>query len=88
MWESLATTRRQDRVLHGVAKLANVLAGMVLFPLWLVGQRLGTPVRRVMGRLHADPRPLPVPPRRERSMDALMADLEAVPNRLRPSRTA
>jgi predicted alpha/beta-fold hydrolase len=88
MWESLATTRRQDRVLHGFAKVANVLAGMVLFPLWLIGQRLSTPVRRIMARLDSDPRPLPVPPRRERSMDALMADLEAVPHRLRETRTA
>jgi predicted alpha/beta-fold hydrolase len=88
MWESLATTRRQDRVLHGFAKLANIAAGFVLFPLWLLGQRLGTPVRRVMSRLHADRGPLPVPPRRERSMDALMAELEALPHQLHRSRTA
>ena len=88
MWESLATTRRQDRALHGVAKLANIAAGFFLMPLWLLGQRLGTPLRRAMGRLHADPGPLPVPPPRERSMGALMADLEAVPHELRPSRTA
>ena len=88
MWESLATTRRQDRVLHGFAKLANMVAGFFLFPLWLIGQRLGTPIRRMMGRLHADPGPLPVPPRRERSMDALMADLESVPHELHTSRTA
>ena len=88
MWESLATTRRQDRVLHGFAKLANMAAGFFLMPLWLVGQRLSTPLRRAMVRLHADPGPLPVPPPRERSMDALMADLEAVPRKLHPSRTA
>ena len=88
MWESLATTRRQDRVLHGFAKAANMAAGFFLFPLWLVGQRLGTPVRRAMGWLHADPGPLPVPPERERSMDALMRELEAIPRELHPSRTA
>jgi predicted alpha/beta-fold hydrolase len=88
MWESLATTRRQDRVLHGFAKVANIFAGFFLMPLWLIGQRLSTPVRRLMGRLHADPGPLPVPPRRERSMDALMAELEAMPHRLRESHTA
>ena len=40
MWESLATSRRQDRVLHGVAKLVNVLAGALILPVWLIGQRL------------------------------------------------
>ena len=88
MWESLATTRRQDRVLHGFAKVANMVAGFLLMPLWLIGQRLATPLRRAMGRLHADPGPLPVPPERERSMDALMADLDAVPRELHASRTA
>jgi predicted alpha/beta-fold hydrolase len=88
MWESLATTRRQDRVLHGAAKVGNIAAGFFLMPLWLLGQRLGTPLRRIMGRLHADAGPLPVPPQRERSMDALMADLEAVPSHLHTSRTA
>jgi predicted alpha/beta-fold hydrolase len=88
MWESLATTRRQDRVLHGFAKMANMAAGFFLMPLWLLGQRLSTPVRRLMGRVHADTGPLPIPPIRERSMDALMADLEAIPHELRKSNTA
>ena len=87
MWESIATSRRQDRVLHGFAKSANFGLGALLLPLWLIGQRLGTPMRRVMARLGAGPE-LPVPPRRERSMDALMADLEAIPHRLRRQRTA
>jgi predicted alpha/beta-fold hydrolase len=87
MWESIATSRRQDRVLHGLAKAANLGIGALLFPIWLIGQRLGTPVRRAMARLGAGPE-LPVPPRRERSMDALLADLEAIPHRLRRQRTA
>lgn len=88
MWESLASNRRQDRVLHGFAKLANVVAGAVLFPAWLVGQRLGTVMRRAMARLGPGEADLPVPEPRERSMDALMAELEAIPHRLHPSRTA
>ena len=87
MWESIATSRRQDRVLHGLAKAANLGLAALLFPIWLIGQRLGTPMRRAMARLGAGPE-LPVPPRRERSMDALMADLEAIPHRLRRQRTA
>jgi len=88
MWESLATTRRQDRVLHGFAKLANVLAGAILFPAWLIGQRFGTGARRIMGRLGSDPVMLEAPEPGERSMNALMAELRAVPHKLRPSRTA
>lgn len=83
MWESLATTRRQDRVLHGFSKFFNVLIGFVALPIWLLAQRLGTPLRRMLERRGAEPRPLPVPPERERSMAALMADLEAIPNHLR-----
>jgi predicted alpha/beta-fold hydrolase len=82
MWESLATTRRQDRVLHGSAKLLNVLIGIVALPAWLLGQRLGGPLRRILERRGARPRELPVPPERERSMEALMADLEAIPSRI------
>ena len=44
MWESLATTRRQDRALHGAAKLVNVVVGLVALPLWLLGQRLVEPL--------------------------------------------
>ena len=41
MWEGHARTQRQDRALHGAAKLANVLIGIVLLPLWLFGQLFG-----------------------------------------------
>jgi hypothetical protein len=88
MWESLATTRRQDRVLHGVAKLLNVLAGALIFPVWLVGQWLAGPLRRLLHRFDPGSDELTVPPPRERSMDALMRDLEAIPHHLHPSRTA
>ncbi len=88
MWESLATSRRQDRVLHGAAKTVNVAVGLVALPLWLVGQRLREPFRRLLSRLDTDPAPLPIPAPRERSMDALMADLEAIPHRLRHSEAA
>jgi predicted alpha/beta-fold hydrolase len=88
MWESLATTRRQDRVLHGVAKVVSVIVAAFAVPLWLVGQRLARPFQRLLGRLDRKPVPLPVPPSRERSMDALMADLEAIPSRIHRSRTA
>ena len=74
MWEGLARTERQDRVLHGAAKLANVLLGIVLLPLWLFGQLIGGRVRDFLrGLERRGRRPLPVPPERERTMDALMA---------------
>ncbi|HEX5820211.1 MAG TPA: alpha/beta hydrolase [Solirubrobacterales bacterium] len=86
MWEGLARTERQDRVLHGTAKLANVLLGIVLLPLWLFGQLIGGRVRDfLMGLERRGKRPLPVPPERERSMDALMGDLQAIPQHLRHS---
>jgi predicted alpha/beta-fold hydrolase len=85
MWESLATSRRSDRVLHGAAKLLNVVVGAIALPLWLLGQRLRDPLRRLLARLDAEPAPLPVAQPRERSMDALMADLEAIPHHLRHS---
>ena len=86
MWEGLARTERQDRVLHGAAKLANVLLGIVLLPLWLFGQLIGGRVRDfLMGLERRAKRPLPVPPEHERSMDALMAVLEAIPEHLRHS---
>ena len=86
MWESLATTRRQDSVLHGAAKIAQHLRrGLSRCPLWLLGQRLSGPLRRAGRRAcDAEPGPLPVPQPRERSMDALMADLEAIPHKLQP----
>lgn len=88
MWESLGTTRRQDRVLHGAAKALNVAVGLVALPLWLFGQRLRDPFRRLLARLDVEPEPLPVAQARERSMDALMADLEAIPHALRHSDAA
>jgi uncharacterized protein len=86
MWEGLARTERQDRVLHGAAKLVNVLLGLVLLPLWIIGQLLGGRVRSLLMSLERrSKRPLPVPPERERTMDALMRDLEAIPQHLRHS---
>jgi hypothetical protein len=88
MWESLATSRRSDRVLHGAAKLLNVVVGVIALPVWLLGQRLRDPLRRLLFRLDTDPAPLPLPEPRKRSMAALMADLEAIPNHLRRSDAA
>ncbi len=89
MWEGLARTQRQDRALHGAAKLANVLLGIVLLPLWLFGQLIGGRVRDFLVSLERrGRRALPVPPERERTMDALMRDLEAIPQHLRHSNFA
>jgi predicted alpha/beta-fold hydrolase len=86
MWEGLARTERQDRVLHGTAKFANVLLGIVLLPLWLFGQLIGGRVRDFLRSLERrGRRPLPVPPERERTMDALMTDLRTIPEHLRHS---
>jgi predicted alpha/beta-fold hydrolase len=87
MLERIATTRQQDRVLHGVARIVNVVVGLVALPLWLLGQRIGTGLRRFMGR-NGDGVALPVPAPGERTMSSLMADLERIPSRLRPRRTA
>jgi predicted alpha/beta-fold hydrolase len=84
MWEGLATTRRQDRALHGAAKLANLLVGIVALPVWLIGQRLSSPLRRFLERRET-PRELPDPAPGERSMGSLMDELEALPNHLHPS---
>jgi predicted alpha/beta-fold hydrolase len=87
MLESLGKTRRQDRVLHGIEKAIHVVLAFVLLPVWLIGQRLAGVLRRRLDR--ADPSPsLPVPEPREQSMGALMADLEAIPNRLHPNQWA
>ena len=43
MWEGLARTRRQDRVLHGTAKAANVVVGLIAVPVWIIGQLIGGP---------------------------------------------
>lgn len=85
MWESLATTRRQDRVLHGTAKLFNILLGFVALPAWLLAQRLGGPFRRLLERRGERPRELPVPEQGERSMTALFSELEAIPSRIHSS---
>ena len=83
MWEGLARTRRQDRVLHGSAKAANVVFGLIAFPIWVLGQLLGGRVRDVLMRLERrEARALPVPQPAERSMTALMSDLDAVPQDL------
>lgn len=84
MWEGLARTRRQDRVLHGSAKAANVVFGLIAMPLWLIGQLLGGRVRDLLVSLERrQRRPLPVPAEEERSMGALVGDLEAIPQHLR-----
>jgi len=86
MWEGLARTQRQDRVLHGAAKVANIVLGVVLLPLWIIGQVVGGRVRDLLVALERrGRRELQVPPERERSMDALMRDLEAIPEHLRHS---
>jgi predicted alpha/beta-fold hydrolase len=85
MWERLATTPRQDRVLHAAAKAMNLIIGLVALPLWLVGQRVMGPVRKLIAALGPDEAPpLPVPPERERSMPALLDELRSQPHDLRP----
>src|SRR5215208_1614581 len=88
MWESLGSSRRQDRVLHGAAKALNVAVGSVALPTWLIGQRLRGPFRTALARLDPAPAELPTAQPRERTMDALMADLKSIPNALRPSEAA
>lgn len=86
MWEGLARTRRQDRVLHGTAKAANVVFGLIALPIWIFGQLIGGPIRDVLKRLERRSlRALPVPPERERSMSALMEEMRALSHRLRPN---
>jgi predicted alpha/beta-fold hydrolase len=87
MWESLATNRRQDRVLHGAAKLLNVVAGLAMFPLWLLGQRIAGRIAAFLGK--RDKRiALPNPPASVQSLDAVLAELQRIPHKLRPSRSA
>jgi predicted alpha/beta-fold hydrolase len=88
MWESLGSSQRQDRVLHGAAKALNVAVGSVALPAWLIGQRLREPFRTALARLDPTPAELPTAQRRERTMDALMADLESIPGFLRHSEAA
>jgi pimeloyl-ACP methyl ester carboxylesterase len=86
MWESLGTSHRQDRVLHGAAKVVNVIVGLIAIPLWLLSQKLTGPLRRLLVRRAARHRELlPVPEPTERSMDALWEDLQRIPHRLRPT---
>jgi predicted alpha/beta-fold hydrolase len=73
-------------VLHGAAKLANLLFGLIALPLWLLGQLLGGRLRDWLASFERrGARVLPVPPERERSMEALMRDLEDLGGRLQPS---
>jgi predicted alpha/beta-fold hydrolase len=84
VWESLATNARQDRVLHGAAKVANVLVGVTLLPLWFLGQRLAGPLASWLDRSGGRPA-LPSPSADgERDLDAVVAELQAIPHRLRP----
>jgi pimeloyl-ACP methyl ester carboxylesterase len=84
VWEGLARTERQDRVLHGLAKLLNVFFGLIALPLYILGQAVGGRVRELLVGLEArSRRPLPVPPERERSMPALMDDLGTLDHHLR-----
>jgi uncharacterized protein len=86
MWESLAATRRQDRVLHGAAKGANVALALVLWPLWVLGQSAAGPLSRLLA-LPARRRQLPAPPPPgSRDLDSLLHELKAIPHRLYPSR--
>jgi predicted alpha/beta-fold hydrolase len=83
MWEGLGRTPRQDRVLHGGAKVMNLVLGLIALPMWLFGQGLGERLRRMFTWFEKrSTRKLPVPPERERSMEALMADLAEVPQHL------
>jgi predicted alpha/beta-fold hydrolase len=88
MWESVGSTYRQDRILHGTAKALNLAVGSVALPAWLVGQRLREPLRRTLARLDRESADLPTAQPRERTMDALMHDLEAIPHQLHHSDAA
>jgi predicted alpha/beta-fold hydrolase len=88
VWESVASSYRQDRIVHGAAKALNLAVGSVALPLWLTGQRLRDPLRRTLARLDREPTELPVAQPRRRSMDALMADLESIPHEVHHSDAA
>lgn len=88
MWESLGSGPRQDRLLHGAAKALNVVLGFLMMPFWLGGQRLVSPARRLLERLDRNRGELPLPPAGDRSLDSLVAELQAIPHSLRPSRAA
>jgi pimeloyl-ACP methyl ester carboxylesterase len=88
MWESIGSSPRQDRILHGAAKALNLAVGSVALPMWLTGQRLREPLRAALARLDPEPAELPVAQPRERTMSALMDDLESIPHHLRRSDAA
>ena len=88
MWESVGSTYRQDRILHAAAKAVNLAVGSVAMPTWLIGQRLREPLRKTLARLDPEPAELPTAQPRERTMDALMADLESIPHGLHHSDAA
>ncbi len=85
MWESLGTTRRQDRVLHGAAKASSIVAGVVMVPFWLLGQAVAGWVGERLGRASQDLGELPRPAEAERSLNAVVDELQAMPHRLRPT---
>jgi len=73
-WEVLAAqcsdvkrriARHQLDVLHGAAKALNVAVGLVALPLWLIGQGLRDPFRRLLARFDSGPAQPPVPARHE-----------------------
>jgi predicted alpha/beta-fold hydrolase len=89
MWEGLARTSRQDRVLHGAAKGLNVVVGLIALPLWLIGQLIGGPIRDLLKRFERrSQKPLPVPLERPRTMDSLMEELKALEHHLKPNPVA
>jgi predicted alpha/beta-fold hydrolase len=88
VWEAIGSSYRQDRILHGAAKALNLVVGSVALPTWLVGQRLREPFRAGLARLDPDVRELPTAQPRERTMDALMNDLESIPHGLHHSDAA
>ncbi len=69
-------------MLHGLAKAFGLALGALMAPLWMLGQRLREPLVRFLART-GEPPALPVPASGERSMDALMEELEAIPCKLR-----
>jgi len=87
VWEGLAHSRRQDRVLHGAAKALNLVAGATMIPLVLGGQRAAGWADRALSR-RARPPSLPEPVQARGDLDSLVAELQALPNRIRRSPSA
>jgi hypothetical protein len=88
MWESVGSGPRQDRLLHGAAKLFNLAFGLVMIPVWLLGQRLIPSFRRLLELLDKPRGSLPLPAPGAGDLDSLLADLKKIPSRLRPARWA